>query len=306
MDYNVCKECSTANEPEYIYCKNCGTPLKETKKSTGAYSQKQNPNFEHHDYSSYQAGEGKQDRENPNFSHQSYEPNGGGYSQSNFSHQQGRSGGNGFTVDSIDGIPMDEVALYVGKNSYKICPKLSKLELTDGKASWCWPTAVLGYFFGPLGAAIWFLYRKMYKAAAILIAIGVVFSVINTALTFDSVKETTGNILDSFEQKSEFSLLDELLEEENLSAREKAADAISEIVSILTAAVTGIFAFYWYKKHLTADIKRYRSSGLDSKYYRMGITALGGTSGGMVALGIVILFAVDMVISFVVMMISLM
>lgn len=292
MDYNVCKECSTANEPEYIYCKNCGTPLKEIKKDTGAYSQKQNPNFEHNTYSSYRAGEGKNGGENPNFSHQ----------QENYSN--GYSGSNEFMVDSIDGIPMDEVALYVGKNSYKICPKLSKLELTGGKASWCWPTAVLGYFFGPLGSAIWFLYRKMYRAAAILIAIGVVFSVINIALTFDSVKETTSSILDSVQENSEFSLFDELLEEESLSEREKVADAISEIVSIVTAAVTGIFAFFSYKKHLTANIKRYRSSGLDSKYYRMGLTALGGTSGGMVALGIVILFAVDMLISFGVMIIS--
>ena len=27
MDKKICPECGTENEQEYIYCKNCGTPL---------------------------------------------------------------------------------------------------------------------------------------------------------------------------------------------------------------------------------------------------------------------------------------
>ena len=28
MDKKICPDCGTENEKEYIYCKNCGTPLK--------------------------------------------------------------------------------------------------------------------------------------------------------------------------------------------------------------------------------------------------------------------------------------
>ena len=27
MNYNICPECKTPNEPEYQYCKNCGAPV---------------------------------------------------------------------------------------------------------------------------------------------------------------------------------------------------------------------------------------------------------------------------------------
>ncbi|MBO5725513.1 MAG: zinc ribbon domain-containing protein, partial [Clostridia bacterium] len=74
----------------------------------------------------------------------------------------------------IDGVAVNEITLFVGKNSEKIIPKFARLDGKDGKNTWCWPAAILGGLLGFMGAALWLLYRKMYKLAFLAIGIALV------------------------------------------------------------------------------------------------------------------------------------
>ena len=61
---------------------------------------------------------------------------------------------------------------------------------------------------------------------------------------------------------------------------------ISKFLYLLTCALTGIFAYYLYKKHCVAKILSYRQSGIDMRFYKLGLASVGGTSAGFLALGI--------------------
>lgn len=269
MDNNViCHECGTENEPQYVYCKNCGTLLK-----TETNKQPQNQN-------------------NYNYN----------YAADNTTYQYQQSGKNGYNttynqnvvVESIEGVPTEDMVTFVGKKSHNIIPKFSKMELTGSKASWCWPAAILGYLFGPLGAAIWFFYRKMYKIALIFVAIGVVTG---TAVSLVAgPTEWVDNILDEgvSQQFAEgnydsfYGILEDVLQSPE-TTRMYVANFISSLISIATMISAGIFGYYFYKCYAAKRINRYRLADVDPRYYRMGLASVGGTSAGMAVLGIVIM-----------------
>ena len=158
-------------------------------------------------------------------------------------------------------------------------------------------------------SGIWFLYRKMYKVAAILIAVGVLFSFINTVLTFDTVSKTANSLLQSFENYEDFSFTEQIeiledIEKNSETPKQWFAEAIQNTLELITAAITGIFAFYWYKKHTVRVLKKYKESNIDLRYYRMGVLTLGGTSGGFAFLGVALILVLNFIISFAVMIIS--
>lgn len=268
MDQKItCHECGTENEPQYEYCKNCGTPLKnqEDKKSSDKSGYNQNYNY---DYTGQYAKNSKQ----------------------NFYNTYSIGG----VVESIDGVPTDDVIAYVGKKSYNIIPKFSKMELIGSKASWCWPVAVLSYLFGPLGAAIWFFYRKMYKIAFILVAIGLAVGV---ALSFVSgpspvYDDTYSGIIENSLAEGNYSNIlgtfgDLLSSPENV--RIYISTAINTLIQILTMVFSGIYSYYFYKRSVISGINNYRLTNVDPRYYKMGLASLGGTSPGMAVLGVVIM-----------------
>lgn len=231
MDNNIiCHGCGTENEPQYVYCKNCGTLLKT---ETNKQSQNQN-NY------NYTAG--------------------------NTTYQYQQSGKNGYNttynqnvaVESIEGVPTEDMVAFVGKKSYNIIPKFSKMELAGSKASWCWPAAVLGFLFGPLGAAIWFFYRKMYKAAVIFMAIGIVFSaavgIIAGPITDKDFLQGVVESYYSGDYEGFYNGVGELLRSED-TVRSIAASVLDSAVSIATMIVAGMFGFYFYKRHAVRSIK---------------------------------------------------
>ena len=265
MDNNIiCHECGTENEPQYVYCKNCGTLLKT---ETNKQSQNQN-NY------NYTAG--------------------------NTTYQYQQSGKNGYNttynqnvaVESIEGVPTEDMVAFVGKKSYNIIPKFSKMELAGSKASWCWPAAVLGFLFGPLGAAIWFFYRKMYKAAVIFMAIGIVFSaavgIIAGPITDKDFLQGVVESYYSGDYEGFYNGVGELLRSED-TVRSIAASVLDSAVRIATMIVAGMFGFYFYKRHAVRSINRYRDMSVDPRYYKIGLASIGGTSSGMAVLGVAIL-----------------
>ncbi len=77
------------------------------------------------------------------------------------------------------------------------------------------------------------------------------------------------------------------------------ATALQNIVKIAITIVTGIFGYNIYMNHCIEKIKNYKLSHADPRFYQMGISAIGGVSGGMLALGFLIMFGTDAIISFV-------
>lgn len=277
-EYKICSECGTRNESVYSYCKNCGAPLGETQ-NTGEYRQEQRANS-----GSYHTGA---------------TPGGSAF--------YGQPGQNFYGVDAIDGIPTDDIADYVGKKAPEFLPKFIHLEFSHQKISWLWPPAILAFLLGPIGAALWFFYRKMPKIAAILVAVSLVLTVAETAVVVsvfpggmsDFAQDVAEDILSLDPQTAENALerlADSLFEVTNAPAV-LVMQLLSRIVRIAVTVIVGLFACYWYKGNAVNAIRRYRAANVDPRYYRIGLASVGGTSGGLLALGILIAVFASSIVS---------
>ncbi len=199
-----------------------------------------------------------------------------------------------FAVEAINGIESEQVVLFVGKKASYYFPKFSKMVILGKKTSWNFAPAILGLIFGPLGAALWCFYRKIYKAAAILLAIGVVLAGITTALTYDSLTGIFDGMLSAMQGEDTSNIIDSLNGLETAeSVKTALANNIDDLFCLATALIMGAFGNYIYMNHCTNAIKKYRNSGLDQRYYKLGLASLGGTSGGMLAIGIILFIGIE-------------
>lgn len=273
MDKKICSECGTENENDYIYCKNCGALLT-------AAAKPENEQPEH----KLTAEAAPAPKTVPESTAQETVPK---TEQSSFR-----------PAPAPDGIPQEEIALFIGKKSVVIMPKFIKMEITNSKTSWCWPAALLGFFLGPMGAALWFYYRKMYKPAALLTVIGAVINIVTATLTFNSgsvdftalyrsiLAGDAQSIISAFKSLNDSSTVLDLI-----------ATAISNAADLVTCILTGLYGYYLYKEHCIKSINRFRMSIPDRRYYTMGLASVGGVSGGMLAVGIICMIVVSNLIT---------
>lgn len=256
MNKNICNECGTENEQDYKYCKNCGSPLFEKEENNT-----QKSSFNSADYIKAQR-----------FGNKYYLYD---------------------CVDSFDGVAREDMALFIGRKEYEILPKFCKMEVADSKVSWCWPAAILGFLLGPIGSALWFFYRKMYKPAVILSIIGTIIIIITSLFTVNTDSAVFSNMYESFsngDYESTISFFEEYIESEDIEYT--APNFVSFIESITSLGATifcGLYGYHIYKKHCIKKISAFKASVKDSRYYNLGLISLGGVSGGMLFLGIIIL-----------------
>lgn len=188
---------------------------------------------------------------------------------------------------AIDGITAEEFGLFIGKKAHEIFPKFVSMHLTGSKVSWCWPAAILGFLFGPMGAAFWFLYRKVYKPGAISLLITVLLTIlraISTGLISVNVSDAVVNFL-----AGDSSALQPLLEASLFGlVFSVMVSVISFIASLLAVVIPGMYSYHLYKEHCIKEITNYKQKQSSNPYYKLGISSLGGTSGGLVFLGIII------------------
>ncbi|MBR7132743.1 MAG: DUF2628 domain-containing protein [Clostridia bacterium] len=262
MEKHICTECGTENEKEYTYCKNCGAPLNIKSEAT--------ENAQPDSFSTLNT-------QNQTVSAPTYS-----------------TAFKGYTADSIDGVSREEFTLFIGRKAVDILPKLSKMELTHSKISWCWPAGILGFLFGPLGSALWFFYRKMYKNAFILAVIGTVITVITSVMTVGISADTFDNIIEALMSgngEQVFNIFESLDTASLLLYM--AAGFVSNLASILSGVLCGLFGYYFYKEYTVQKIQSFRTIQGDQRFYRLGLASIGGVSGGMLTLGIVILISVN-------------
>ncbi len=201
-------------------------------------------------------------------------------------------------VDTIDGVPSEEMSIFIGKKASDIMPKFSKMAITNSKISWCWPAALLGIFLGPIGSALWFFYRKMYKPAVILTVIGGLFTIINGILTFNTTSSAFNLFAEAF-ANGKFDEAINSLANADLSSTvfDMLASAISDISSFLSFLLCGLFGYNIYKNHCVSKINAYKTYQGDQRYYRLGLASIGGVSGGMLAVGIIIMVTLENITS---------
>ena len=202
---------------------------------------------------------------------------------SNVNYTTFRSFENENTLPVIDGVPTEDIAAFVGVKAPVFLRKFVKSEIVGSKTDWNWPVAVLSFFMGPCGAALWFLYRKMYKTGLLLLILGLPILFGPTVINYYS-----GN-LSSFLVETASS---------NISAGVNSLLLFTfQGIKLLSAIVLSLFADSWYKSFAVKKIKVFNASA-DARYYRFGLSAIGGTSGGALALGIIFIFAVSFLLSF--------
>lgn len=199
-------------------------------------------------------------------------------------------------VESFDGISSEEMSIFIGKKSEKILPKFSKMEITKSKVSWTWPAAILGYILGPMGSALWFFYRKMYKPALIFSLIGAVVMLTTGFMIQENTSDVTDDILNAFSLGNYSEIVEIIGDIGNDISPSQAvlnglATVIEDFANIGSAIFAGLFGMNIYKKHCINKIKEYKNGQGDLRFYRLGLSAIGGCSGGMLAVGIVIMLA---------------
>ncbi len=205
---------------------------------------------------------------------------------------------NRFVVDTIDGIPSEEMAIFIGKKASDIMPKFTKMAISNSKISWCWPAALLGLFLGPLGAALWFFYRKMYKNAVILSVIGAITTIITSLLTFGTTSSAFQLFADAFFSGDFEAAMNSLANADVPSTiLDILAGLITDITDFLTFLLTGLFGYHLYKNHCAEKIHSFKTYQADQRYYRLGLSSIGGVSGGMLAVGIIIMITVENFVS---------
>lgn len=207
----------------------------------------------------------------------------------------------GDTLESMGGIPISDVEAFTGSTS--ITAEFSRMEKTGSKVSWCLPAALLGFLLGPAGSAIWFFRRKMVKIALLLLAVGTLLFTLNSALgtvtyqpsdssDFLSISEAYVNgetdISEYLKSLAEFMFGGYTIPYVLLTF-------LGNAVNGATGVLCGLFGNYAYKKHTVNRIQKYRAANVDQRYYQLGLSTLGGTSGGLTALGIIGVWAMFLV-----------
>lgn len=259
MDRCICDVCGTENEPHYEYCKNCGKKLlwQENKESVSQFvdTQSDTSNTPVFAYDS-------RPQENQDFK----------FSQS---------------AIEIDGVKTEDLAAYIGPNNERIIKKFCEMELSGSKTNWCW-SAALWALFGPIGAAVWFIYRKMYKLGIIILVLGVVILGVLTAVRGDGTSSFENILKGSANQSG---LLEEIPEAEYENSSSKYSTLRADIayvaqntIDLATVILSGLFSMYAYKKHTIKKIKCHSLGNMVERYHQLALMSIGGTSSGMAVL----------------------
>ena len=131
----ICAVCKTENEPDYKFCKNCGTPLNKT--SEGQFG-------------------GAQYTPPPNFGGYGYNTPHGNYYGYNATHYTDYSA----VEPALDDVDTKKIQAYVGSAKQDYFMQLFiAMKRLGRKLFVSWPVAIMGTLLATPVAAAWFFYR---------------------------------------------------------------------------------------------------------------------------------------------------
>lgn len=207
----------------------------------------------------------------------------------------------------IDGVTKEDLTAFVGKNSYKILSRLSGMELAASRVSWCWPVAVLSFFFGFFGTAIWFFYRKMYKWAFVSVGLATLLCVLKTVFTYEFTVEILTQMFETINSAYQNLTMDPtvLISElemymdsiVNAASGVNISGILEDLEAALSVILSGLFSFYLYKNYTVSKIKKIAENYSADPSYKARLHLSGGVSGGMAFLGVVLMLTISGIIS---------
>lgn len=252
-----CSRCGTINSPDKLFCEVCGTPL----------NQEENENQPRQEQQTQQNQQGWQglgggQQGMPPFHQMAYNP---------YTTPFG-----GLSPDEeIDGVPVKDLAIYVGQNSHYFLPKFKEMSTRGKKISWNWAAFFLDCYY--------LFYRKMWGLGILVALISILLSLPNTIILYSALFEQLGATL-PFSQET----LDVIYMLNN----------VFYILSLGLKLGVGAFSNFAYRCKVFRSIEKIHTETGDSPEYTTILTQKGGVSIKVIIVCIVVTLALSFLSSF--------
>ncbi|MCI5801387.1 MAG: RING finger protein [Oscillospiraceae bacterium] len=187
--------------------------------------------------------------------------------------------------EELDGVLVKDLALYVGESSYYFLPRFR--DIAQGKRSlqWNWPS----FFF----RGFYFLYRKMYLIAAILIAASLVLSIPSLIFMKDYMPYVMENLNNPYPPVFDSSPY------QNLISLNYAFSLINTFLVVAFSA----FANRIYYRHCIKKVKKIKSQQFVSEQeYAVALSKKGRTNVKLIFFLVVGYFLLSVAVSFLVLL----
>ena len=218
-----------------------------------------------------------------------------------------------FSLQSDD-ITIPEIDRFVGKNHEQITPKFITIQQKGKKLIWCLPAFLFGLFFGLPGVALWFLYRKMTKPAALILLAALLFETVKMFFLFGATSEYYSMIFEGLRYYTQLILqnpegaiewLVNYFAQATNNMVEMMVDAFPAWLSTLEMYIIDLAAPIFisllgllsYKNHTIKKISELKKTSVDETVYAIKLRREGGTSVGRAVLGILIYGVLSFTIS---------
>lgn len=226
-----CSRCGTMNEPEYVYCKNCGNLLGNSE------TQPQNIHYTPINYNTTYP-----------------------YAANDYSEIE----------PEINGVDTKKLQAYVGvKNRDKIMARFIIAHKTGKKVpGFNWVVFITGALLAFPFVSSWFFYRKMFKVGAILCAMSIALTIVVTAVNFPANSE---NLRKEYSKIKDYSVEQIIEEETQSLASTTSANTVDAVVKLGITIFLAINAWQIYYKQSTARIKKLELSNFqnNNQFYQL-------------------------------------
>lgn len=182
--------------------------------------------------------------------------------------------------EELDGIPVKDLALYVGESSYYFIPRFRDIAQGRHSVQWNWPA----FFF----RGFYFLYRKMYWLAILLVAASILFAVPTMIIMqdyFPYVMENLGNAYPPVFDMSPY---------QNLISLNYVFNLLNTFLAVAVTTLTNRL----YYRHCVRRIQKIREQNFDSEQdYALALSKKGRTNVKLIFALVAAYFMLSMALS---------
>jgi len=251
----ICPVCKTANEQDFRFCKNCGTPLyQQTQTQTSGQQYTPPPNFGgSYGYNSSQTY--SYYNPTPYTDYSAIEP----------------------TLEEVD---TRKVQAFVGNSKQDYFMRLFiAMKRLGRKLFMNWPVAIMGMLLPPVFAASWFIYRKMYRIGIAICLCCFLITCTTTLLTYNATTDALQEIVAETKNLSDEEFSDRIINAQVNDTSFSYSGLITysfQMVILVGVIYLALNANRLYYNHVIKKIKSLdsRHGGGDVFFYTMQ----GGTS----------------------------